>query len=255
MMLKNPAINPPTESSCSMKTALHALTFAAALLGSAPAAVTLSFNTTTDGFTVAGGGVNAVAWDAANGGRLAVTTGPGFNMQVAKLDLNNPAVAAEFQNAKLYGGTITYSVSVEAGSVVGGTPGWFEGSFLANSGNFIGAGDPGNTNVYDQNFNIAGGNFSIGTWPITTPVTANLSYNIALSPTGVSANDANAQFVTGPTNYNELYLGLNSGDGTAFTTATYYVDNFTITANPAPEPGAPSLGLLAAGALLARRRR
>ena len=43
-----------------MKSLLH-LSLAFTLIGAAPAAVTLTFNSTTDGFSVVSGGVNAVA--------------------------------------------------------------------------------------------------------------------------------------------------------------------------------------------------
>ena len=238
-------------------------------ISAAPAAVTLSFNTTTDGFTVVGGGANAVVWNSGGGGRLAITTGPGFNMQVARLDLNSPVFAAEFANTKLYGGTITYSVTMQTDAVAGAgvapnpTPGWFEGSLLANSGNFIAGGNPANTNVYDQNFNTAGGNFNWGSYPIASTVTANLTYTIGVSPNGGAANNAIATFVSGTSNYNEIFLGANSGPSAVaspaapagFTSATYYVDNFTLTANPVPEPTASVFGLLAASSLLVRRRR
>ncbi len=243
----------------------------AATIATAPAAVTLSFDSSTDGFTVVAGGVNAVVWDAGGGnGRLAITTGPGFNMQVAKLDLNSPAFATELANAKLYGGTITYSVTMQTNAVVGAgvspnpTPGWFEGSLLANSGNFISGGNPLNTNVYDQNFNTAGGNFNWGSYPIAATVTANLSYTIGVSPNGGAVNNPIATFTSGTTNYNEVYLGANSGPSAVttpvplpagFTSATYYIDNFTLTANPVPEPAAAGLTVLALGALALRRRR
>ena len=251
-----------------MKSMLH-LVLASTLIGAAPAAVTLTFNSTTDGFSVVSGGVNAVAWNSGGGGRLAVTTGPGFNMQVAKLDLNSPAFATELANAKQYGGTITYTVTMQADAVTGAgvapnpTPGWFEGSFLANSGNYISAGNALNTNAYDQNYNTGGGNFNWGSYPIASTVTANLSYTIGLSPNGGTANNAIATFISGSTNYNEIYLGANSGPSAVaspaapagFTSATYYVDNFTLTANPVPEPTASGLGLLAVGSLLMCRRR
>lgn len=249
-----------------MKSILQ-LFLASAVISAAPAAVTLTFDSTTDGFTVAGGGVNAVAWNSGGGGRLAITTGPGFNMQVAALDLNSPAFSAEFANAKLYGGTISYSITMQPDAFVGAgvspnpTPGWFEGSMLANSGNFIAGGDPGNTNAYDQNWNTGGGNFNYGGYPITSTITANLSYTIALSPNGGAVNNAIATFISGVTNYNQIFLGANSGPSAAgatpagFTSATYYVDNFSLAANPAPEPTAAGLGLLALGSLLVRRRR
>ena len=243
------------------------LLLSTALISAAPAAVVLTFNSTTDGFTVVAGGANAVAWNSGGGGRLAITTGPGFNMQVARIDLNSPAFATEFANAKLYGGAVSYTVTMQTDAVVGAgvspnpTPGWFEGSLLANSGNFISGGNPLNTNVYDPNYNnMGGGNFNWGSYPIAATISVNLSYSIGLSPNGGAANNTIATFTSGTTNYNEIFLGANSGPSAGvnpagFTSATYYIDNFTLTANPAPEPTAAGLGLLALGSLALRRRR
>ncbi len=82
---------------------------------------------------------------------------------------------------------------------------------------------------------------------------------------GGQTNNGLAEFVSGPSNYNEVFIGLNSGPAAnpgavppaaaSFTTATYYIDNFTLTANPVPEPGAAGLALLAGLTMAAGRRR
>ena len=223
-----------------MKQALLIPTVCGALAALAPAAVTLTFDTGTDGFALASGAPagSSVAHSTYNGGSLAVTAPTGWQSPIAVFDLHwaNPAVWAEFQLARQNGGTISYTMTIVPGEQ--GTLGWFEPIHIANS-----------PSVWDQNFG--------GSSPMLTQygnpssvVSKDISFSIVVSD-GAPANDGVAQYATA-TDWQEVMLGLNSGD-TDGGGGTFYIDNFTVTAVPEPSALLLLCPLVAASAL--RRRR
>lgn len=205
-----------------------------------PASVTLTFDSDTEGVVLAGQGIS-VTHSAYNGGSVAVEVAQGFNGQAALINLNLPALSGEFQNALLYGGTIGYTIYVEQTDIVGANPGWFEVLAIANS-----------SGIYDQEWGGAAGQMTLygGDFPLTG--TASFIANIPIVVDTVNAEqDGQFQYST-PSAWYELWIGVNSGDAT-FTSATFHLDDFTITAN-VPEPSVALLAGLGCAGLLLRRR-
>jgi len=231
---------------------------ASTLLSSASAAVTLNFTTTAEGFAPVGWNAasGSPAWSANFGGSLAITaTKSGWTNPVAVLGLtSSPALQTEYNNALLYGGNLTFDYIVRQQDILGYSavtpPGWFELVAIGNTDTASGGG-------YDQN--ILGPATGFGGGIPTGPTTKPVSLSVAA---GAPANNTTLTFGIG-SGWNELMFGLNSqewvndvANGTkTFTAATVYIDNLTLTANPAPEPTAAGLGLLALGSLMLRRRR
>ncbi len=207
----------------------------------AGAAVTLTFDSTTDGFT-AGLNATSVAWNAYHGGSLAVTVESGFKSLSAYLDIQaNAALLAELNSALVNGGTVSYTIYLEQADITGSNPDWFETIYIGNSS----AG-------WDQHFGPAAGQAGLygGSFPLTSTFSFDVSHPILNAP---AASDMNAQFALGSP-WNQIFIGVNSGsiEG-GYTGAKIYVDNFTISA--VPEPAAASLGLLGIVGLAIRRRR
>jgi hypothetical protein len=216
----------------------------------ADAAVTLSFDSTSDGF-------GSVSWNLANGspswspnygGSLRLQTNlSGWTNPVAILNMTStPALQTEYQNALAYGGSVTFDFIVSQADIAGYSattpPGWFELFAVANTDGSVGGG-------YDQNV-LGGAPGFYGGVP-AGPTTKSITLGIVNSAPVVNNNVLN--YVPG-SGWNELMFGLNSEIGT-FTGATVYIDNLTITANPAPEPSSTVfLGAVALAGLSRRRR-
>ncbi|MES2922943.1 MAG: hypothetical protein V4819_15415 [Verrucomicrobiota bacterium] len=189
----------------------------------ANADVTLTFDTDVQGIT-AGANATSVAWDSV-GKRLEVNTTGGWSPQCAYLDLNSadPSIVplkAEFSQALINGGTLTYDIIVETTSVTGGNPGWFETMYIGNSN----AG-------WDQTY--GGGKDQItayGAFPLAAPILHTVNYTIEAAAS--VASDTIAQFGASSGWY-QINLGLNSEGGT---TVKYYIDNITIAANVVAAP-------------------
>lgn len=207
----------------------------------AHAGVTLGFDSTTDGFT--SGSEGTVAWDAYNGGSLAVSVTSGWRAQSAYLDIGaNSALKAEMDLALIHGGTLTYTIYVEQSGIQGGAnPDWFESIQVGNS--------PAG---WDQSFGSARGLLGLNgaAFPLVGTTSLDVSYPIV---PGVATDDSLAQFDSSGGWY-QLNLGMNSGVNVAngYAGATYYIDNLTI--NAVPEPSALLLGGLSLLGLLRRRR-
>ena len=233
------------------------LCLASTLITASPAAVTLTFSTTAEGFAPIPGnaGNGSSAWSANYGGSLAITIlNSGWTNPVSMLNLTStPALQTEYNNALLYGGSLTFDYIVSQADIIGYSavtpPGWFELVVTANSDGSKGGG-------YDQN--ILGGALGYGGPIPTGPTTKPIALGVAA---GAPANNTTLTFGIG-SGWNELMIGLNSqqwaNDPTntirTFTSATVYIDNLRLSANPAPEPATGALALFATGALMRRRR-
>ncbi len=207
------------------------------------AAVVLTFDTDTQGvglvdWNAANG---SIAWSANHGGSLAITTnGPGWSNPIATLSLTStPQLTSEFQAALANGGKLSFDYIVTDTDFSGlnnPTFGWFELVAVANSDEATGGG-------WDQNV-IGGDAGYFGGIPSGTTVKSVVLDIAASAPAG----DMTLNFGTG-SGWNEVLLGFNSGDGAAtpppFTSATVYIDNLTVTANPVAVPEPTSLALLA----------
>lgn len=223
---------------------------AALLVTSAPAAVTLTFDSTTDGFAAVGWNIakGSPSWSANFGGSLAIHTNvAGWSDPVSVLSLTStPALQAEFLSALANGGTLSFDYMLSQSDITGYSvatpPGWFELVAIGNSDSAAGGG-------YDQNVvNGAAGYY--GGVP-TGPTLKKITLNVAA---GAPANDNGALTFGVGSGWNELMIGFNSQGG-SFTGATIYIDNLTLSANPAPEPTAPLLTLLTLAGMLTRRTR
>ena len=143
------------------------------LFSTTQAAVTLTFDSDTEGFVA---DTASVAWSSYNGGSLAVSAAGGWAGNGVKLDIpNNAALWAELQAAVANGGTISYDVLIEPADVTtSGSPVWFETVQIANSGG---------TGGWDQEI-IAYG-LGAESWPLNTPVTATITSDILFgAPSG-----------------------------------------------------------------------
>jgi MYXO-CTERM domain-containing protein len=223
--------------------------FAALLAGSAHAAVTLTFDTTAQGFTNVSWNANGgAAWSAQHGGSLELTSVvSGWSNPVGVLSpLGIPALQTEFQNALLYGGTLSFDYIVSQADIAGYNaatpPGWFELVAFGNSDGAAGGG-------WDQNV-LGGAAGYYGGIP-TGPSTVRVTLGIAAGP---PAADNNALSFGATSPWAEIMFGFNN-QSSGLTGAKVYLDNMTLTANPIPEPTAAGLGLLALGSLTLRRRR
>lgn len=208
----------------------------------AGAAVSLTFNSTTNGF-IARPDATSVAWNSYHGGSLAVTVPTGWKPQSAYLDIQaNAALLAELNSALVNGGTVSYTIYLEQADISGSNPPWFETMYIGNSS----AG-------WDQQFGQTQGQATIllDAYPLPSTFSFNVSYPILNAP---AVGDTNAQFALGSP-WNQINIGVNSGGAVGYTGAKFYVDNFTISANAVPEPAAVSLGLLGLFGLAVRRRR
>jgi hypothetical protein len=214
----------------------------------ADAAVSLTFNTSTEGFS-------AVSWNAANGspswssrygGSLAIqTTIGGWSNPVAVLSLTStPALQAEYAAALINGGTITFDYIVAGADVLGSAPGWFELVAIANTDSASPLGG------YDQNV-LGGAAGYYGAIP-AGPTTKSITLGIAPGPPASDNGILNFGTASG---WNEIMFGFNNESGKV-TGATIFLDNLTVTANTVPEPSnVVLLGMAALGAVRTRRRK
>ncbi len=215
---------------------LHAcaLGMSALLLTSAHsvAEVKLTFDADTQGVSL-GGNATALAHSTRYGGSVAVTGGPGFNQNMAFLNLRNGgALQAELEAAIGSGiGFIRYTVRVEQSDFVGGSPGYFEGICVGNSS----AG-------YDQNFGSGQGIFGTPGFPLTDTfsVTVTLPVTALVPPATVTGGNGAIEFrPNSDGEYYQLLIGLNSG-GNTYTSCTFFVDDITVSAGAIPPPPAAS---------------
>lgn len=235
---------------------------AAVTLGSAQAAVNFTFDTTAQGFGSVSWntGNGGAAWSPNHGGSLALNfTKSGWSNPLGVLGMTStPELTTEFNNARLYGGTLTFDYIVSQADLLGYNsatpPGWFELVVVGNSAESA----PGANNGWDQN--VLGGAAGYYGGVPAGPTTKSISLTLA---GGLPVSD-NGQISFQPASpWGELMLGINSqewSDSPAntvrpFTSATVYIDNLRISANPAPEPAATVLGLLSLGSIALRRRR
>ena len=183
-------------------------------------------------------GTEAVScsWSSVNGGSMEVSFTSGWRAQVAKLNLrSDPLLSAEFDQALANGGTVSYSLIVRSDDVAGAVapftpPDWFEAIFISNT-----------QDLWDQQYGAGDGLISLSgaaAFPAGGIQTTQVSFSIAADTT--ATRDRIAQFRVG-SGWNEIFLGMNSGvNGTppppAYAGGKYYVDNFKIVANSAPEP-------------------
>lgn len=217
-----------------------------AILPSAMAAVTLTFEADLQGFQFANfGGTNnnsSVTWDANGGnGRMKVTnTNTVSNFAwIVKYFTNagqtgiKLAVYNELTLAMVNGGTISYDVTYQtADGFTGGTPSFRQTNFMADNQN----------GSFDQEFNAPGS--------ITIPST--VTYSMTIQTTGTKVNDDDKVYLLGGTGNLQFGFGSSYSNNTSTTSVTYYVDNFKITA--VPEPSAWLIAGLG-GVFLLRRRR
>ncbi len=234
------------------------LTFIAAVFGLSllleptNAAVLLTFDTDSQGFTAVGwnAGNGNAAWSANHGGSLAINSsmGAGWTNPLAQLSMTGtPEMAAEFQLALTNGGTLEFDYIVDSASFANlnnANLGWFELVATANSDGNAGGG-------WDQNVLTSSGFY--GGVP-TGVTTRRISVNIAAGPP--VANNNTLTFGVG-SGWNELLLGINSGDSanTPYTSTTVYIDNVTLTAVPEPASAAALACAAIAGGLRWRRSR
>jgi hypothetical protein len=234
---------------------------ASVLMAASPAAVTFTFDTDNQGigpvsWNSANGGA---AWSANHGGSLAITfTKSGWSNPLATLGMTStPALSTEFNNARQYGGTLTFDFIVSQADLIGYSsatpPGWFELVVVGNGAESATGANDG----WDQNV-IGGATGYYGGIP-AGPTTKSVSLTLAGGPP--AGNNTVSFQPSSP--WGELIFGINSQEWAnepvntirTFTGATIYIDNLSISANPVPEPGAGGLAMLAAGSLMMGRRR
>lgn len=248
-----------------MNKIIPLLLLSAALSTTAQAAVNFTFDADTQGFTSVGwNGNGGTSWSPNHGGSLALTfNSSGWSNPLSMLGMtSNATLTTEFNNARLYGGTLTFDYIISQADLVGYNsatpPGWFELVVVGNSSETsLGANDG-----WDQN--VLGSTGLYGGVP-AGPTTFSLSLPLAGGPP-VGNNNIISFQPASP--FGELMFGLNSQEFLPwagapeldpkirpFTSARVYLDNIVISANPVPEPTAAGLGLLALGSLALRRRR
>lgn len=204
----------------------------------APAAVTLSFDSDLEGFTLQGD-VTALEWSAVNGGSMRMEDAGGWGGNGAQLEItSNAAMWAELQLAVINGGTISYDFTVvNSDQEYTAPPNWFETVLIGNSGG---------TGGWDQeviNSGIGG-----GSWPVD----GTFNVSIPIQPTAGGSVGADGEFfVDLADRWANIHMGLNN-EGASMSKAVVYFDNITISA--VPEPSTLLLGGLSLAALLRRRR-
>lgn len=239
----------------------HALALSALLASTlaAPAEVTLTFDTDTQG-AIAGSNATSMLWNSYGGGSLALTSGTGWAPSGVVINLNNadhvndggPAPAAlaalrsELQLALINGGTLSYKITVETDAFgTGPFPGWCQTIYQGRSW----AG-------YDQSIGGQAGQGQLGVnfngAPLPAAVEFVVNYNIEAAQTTIA--DSTVQ-IRGDSPFREFHLGLNTENIGG--TMRFYIDDFTIDANEvvAPQiiptvtitPAMPGLQLISSG--------
>ncbi len=189
-----------------MKTGFLSLIAMAGSLAGASAAVTLTFDSTTDGFTARPEAL-AVVQSSVNGGSLQISAVGGYKADVAQLNLRTSgAFWTEMQQASQYGGVLTFQVTVlQSEQVLAANPNWFEVIVTSNSTN-SGSGGTGGYNAEVFTLGLGGGQ-----WPLAGGThTTNVSVPISSSPSALAGGDKVLYFDTVSPGWTELRVGLNN---------------------------------------------
>ncbi|TWT81545.1 hypothetical protein CA13_29980 [Planctomycetes bacterium CA13] len=234
-----------------------AFTAVLTLTSAANADVTLTFDSTTQGFALDGGAPtgSTVSWESVDGdGKLKLTAPGGWAGSMSKLDATAAGttwglLSPEINTALTNGGTISFDVLVRRDdqTLVGDqSPNWFQ-VVLISQGEFSGYdSETLSFDLWDSQWETGGQLENPG-----SSFTANVSVPLVSGVVSAGGN-GEAQFNLSDT-WRNFHLGLNN-DGTGVSNAVVYLDNFTISANAVPEP--TGLGFLAlTGVVIASRRR
>ncbi|QDT11722.1 PEP-CTERM sorting domain-containing protein [Planctomycetes bacterium K23_9] len=209
---------------------------------SAQAAVVLDFDADTEGFVLNSG--SSVTQDAFNGGSLRITTDGGDDAAAAQLNFAAAsAIGMELAQAQSSGGTISFDVFVVADDQVGG-PGFYQSAAILQSDS-NGAAEPGTFSRENEFLSVP----SAGSQSFET-----ITYQIVNAANGspeANNSDGNLHY-QGTASGGKIFLGINNSSG--YSSATIYVDNFTITAVPEPSSFA-LLGFAGLGFVVRRRRK